>query len=131
MKLHTNLSERQAREALQAAKETGKVGDAVEFLVFSQAGSHTRDHAFEVQLGTREYARLPEGTVNQYGKPQKTRRRNQANTGFAATWHEWGWFMAQVFEREPGAVFGSRSWGYDGLTDFDEKTKYQFELGAA
>lgn len=38
--------------------------------------------------------------------------------GMAASWTEWGWFIARVFERDPNARCGQ----YKTLDDFNEQT---------
>lgn len=53
-----------------------------------------------------------------------TRRRNSGGFGaktddFAATWMDWGWFIAVMFRYEPTAVIGQ----YDGREDFLDQTR--------
>lgn len=149
MRLHTRLTYEQVEEALRRAKSKGHIAGDVEFQgtqpsgsvsyrLIGQFGSNTHDRAFEVQLGVDRnlpYTPLPADYVNQFGKRQKTRRTSNShkNTTYAATWHEWGWFMAEIFEADPQAMFGNRGkpgrpgWGYDGRDDFDQKTNWQFD----
>lgn len=42
--------------------------------------------------------------------------------GMAASWTEWGWFIARVFERDPHARCGD----YHGRADFDKQTDGRF-----
>lgn len=133
MRIHTTLSEEQLRESLARAKESGTVAPVIEPIVLSEFGSHTHPHAFEVQLGSQEYDRLPEGYLNQYGKRQRTRRRNHPNTAWAATYQEWGGFLAEVFRADPDAMVGNprgkaSPWGYDGAEHFHELTNGAFKL---
>lgn len=149
MRLHTSLTYEQVEAALHRAKGKGHVATdvqfqdtqpegAVSYRLMAEHGSHTHDRAFEIQLGVSKldpYQPLPADYVNQFGKRQKTRRStNGGGNAWAATWHEWGWFMAEVFAADPDAMFGNRGkpgrpgWGYDGVTDFDQKTNYQFLL---
>lgn len=55
---------------------------------------------------------------------------------WSATWHEWGWFIAEIFKADPGARFDGNPekskrpkyiWGYSSPKDFHEKTKHEFE----
>lgn len=39
-----------------------------------------------------------------------------------ASWTEWGWFLARVFELDPGARCGD----YRGVDDFNEQTQGRF-----
>ena len=146
MRLHTSLSYEQVEAALSRAKNNGKVDKSVQFVDTNAPGtqtyrnmavhgSHTHARSFEVQLGAYEYTPIPE-PVNRYGRTQKTRRRSQ-NGSWAATWREWGWFMAEVYADDPLARWGQRPkydgkddrrWGYFDLTDFDQKTDYEFCL---
>lgn len=142
MRLHTKLNRGDINAALERAKIKKRIAPGVYFATNKPEshGSHTHDHAFEIQLGSDggDFASLvPASAKNAYGKPQKTRRPRQNGGGgelrFAATWHEWGWFMAEVFAVDPDAMFGNRGkpgkpgWGYDGVADFEEKTNYQFD----
>jgi hypothetical protein len=69
--------------------------------------SRTRRYAFEVKLE---------------GDGSKRRRNNHSNTGFAASYDQWGWFLAYLFSIDADAKAGP----YDGVTDFDEQTGSQF-----
>lgn len=138
MKVHTNLTADDLAIALFTAKNKGHVAADVGFTVFhgfgpykgrpNSHGSLTHDRAFEVQLGVSRSrpATLPKGTVNRHGAPQKNRHTANSGGSWAATWHEWGWFMAEVFKRDQHAMFGTVKYGYNGVDDFNEKTNYQF-----
>jgi hypothetical protein len=149
MRLHTKLTYEQVEAALRRAKNKGHVATDVQFQgtqpdgamsyrLIAEYGSRTHNGAFDVQLGVSKYdpyVPLPADYVNQYGKRQKTRRStNGKHYTWAATWHEWGWFMAEIFDADPRAMFGNRGkpgrpgWGYDGVDDFDQKTNWQFCL---
>lgn len=131
MRLHTKLTYGAVYAALRDAKKAGHVAEDVQFAGFTTHSSRSRDHAFEVQLGVPKsgpYVPLPADYKNQFGKRQKTRRTSQHGENYAATWHEWGWFMSAVLNLDPEAVWGSVSYGYNGVDDFNEKTRYQFCL---
>lgn len=130
MKLHTKLTEQQVRHALVEAQLRGRVTHDVEFAILAPAGSRSHDHAFEFQLGTDDKYSLPKGYVDRNGHKMNVRRYTNNGAGvYAATWHEWGWFMVEVFDLDPDAMFGSKSWGYESREDFDQKTKYAFDEG--
>lgn len=70
-----------------------RAGHAVQ-AAYTEHGSRRRDHAFNVTLT---------GT--------SSRRPNSGNRGagsyggdYAATWDEWGMFLAELFRRDPAAV---------------------------
>lgn len=70
-------------------------------------GSRSHDRAYEIRLtGSSKYA-----------------PRNMPGYK-AATYEEWGRFIARLFAYEPSAKIGH----YKNEADFHEKTKYAFEL---
>lgn len=119
MKLHTNLSHyTDVTAALRRAKDAGHVDQGVYFEVLEYAGSRSHPGAFEVKLGW-------------YGEKVKGDGRRWTNTGnrgagtgnYAATWDEWGWFIAELFRADPGAAFGH----YKTEAMFHEMTKNKFK----
>lgn len=139
MRLHTCLDQGAIFAAMQRAMNAGQVAPDVTFIVLCEYPSRTHTRSFEIQLGVSKgqaYQRLPEHYVNQYGKRQKTRRSSQNNGSWAATYHEWGWFIAQCFEADPESRWGTNpersrnpnAWGYFNQDDFDTKTSYKFCL---
>lgn len=107
MKLHTRLTSTQVYQALNAVKADGNATDDIEFVRFESGNSRTHPHRFEIQLGTED----------QHSGP--TNSRHYKNTGqwgassawngypiWAATWNEWGWFIAEIFRMDPTASFG-------------------------
>lgn len=127
MRIHTRLQAHDLESALNSAEIAGKVGGAVSFAVIERRGSRTHPHAYEVQLGTDDN-RLPAGTKDQYGKNMRVRRnRNTGETPdmpYAATWHEWGWFLNEVFKADPEA----KTSYYESRADFDRKTGNEFAV---
>jgi uncharacterized protein YwbE len=139
MRLHTRLTATEVYSALGQAQLAGKVTSDIRFMVFRQYRSRTHPHGYEVQLGTWDKDSLPSGTVDQHGKNMRVRRfKNSGSHGahsdngtgesvWAATWHEWGWFIASVFAADPGARFGGLTgWNYLSPGDFHRKTGGQF-----
>lgn len=111
MRLHTCLS----RADVFACQTTPDVYlDAMEY------GSRSHNHAFEVSL-------------TGYGA-RHTRAKNTGTRGAgddyerAATWSDWGRFLAGVFERDPSAKCAD---AYANSGDFDAKTHCLFAPGAA
>jgi hypothetical protein len=100
MRLHTDLlTTGDLRVALPPAVD----------LDVSSHGSRSRHHAFSVALIG-------------YGE-RHTRRRNTGQygaggDGAAATWSDWGRWLAELFERDPRAIAGQ----YNGAADFHAKT---------
>lgn len=142
MRLYTSLSEQQVHSALNRVKAAGLATPDIVFTAsFATRPSRTHARSVQVQLGTLDKHSLPPGTRDQHGKVLRVRRyKNSGNRGaaserargeavWAATWHEWGWFMAEIFAADPGARFGAAtgpSWGYRDAADFHEKTGNQF-----
>src|SRR6476469_3650019 len=119
MRIHTNSITR-GRMA-----ECIYVNDKLEDVYFGRLddkGSRIRDHAFDVKLEAWE------------GSDINGTKRRRVNSGFAgagtyiaATWDEWGFFLARVFELDPEALCGSKSYPvYDGADDFHAKTDNKF-----
>lgn len=131
MRLHTKLDALEVRAALQRAQSRGLVTWDVDMTVFTPRRSQTHDHGYEIQLGTYDKFSLPAGYKDQYGKTMHVRRYRNSNHGdaeWAATWHEWGWFMKEVFDADPSARWGGLTgWGYRDLEDFNRKTEGAFE----
>lgn len=101
MRIHTDtLTERDIYDACRKAKVSAPV--------FTRHNSRKRDHAFEVQLsGSSPY-------------------RSQGHGDHAATWDEWGVFLAHLFYRDPKAFVGSKNWNYDGQEHFHYRTGHRF-----
>ena len=140
MRLHTSLSYVAVRNALHDIKREGKAAEDVTFETITVHKSATHDHAYEVQLGTYDKTSLPPGYRDQNGHKISTRRyKNTGNRGagsedygsygevWAATWHEWGWFIQRVFELDPTARWGSLKYpSYASPEDFADKTRGAF-----
>ena len=109
MKLHTKLAEGAVYGALHDAQMKGLIAPDVHFAIFTPARSQTHPHGYEIQLGTSDQHSLPAGYTDQNGKTQRVRRYRNSNHGeaeWAATWHEWGWLIAEIFAADPGIEVG-------------------------
>jgi hypothetical protein len=111
MKLHTKLNAVEVREALLTVKDHGLVAPSVYFEQCDERGSRSRTRAFDIKLAC----------ATKY-KNDGRRRANSGNHGsayrYTATYDEWGFFIAEIFERDPEAVFGN----YNGRDDFENQT---------
>lgn len=139
MKLHANLTATEVSAAMRAVKDRDLVAPDVHFAVWESGPSRTHAHRYEIQLGTCWQHSLPASYTDQYGRKLHVRRARNSGRGdgspWAATWHEWGWFMAEIFAADPGARWGQNpdrcrdrrlAWGYSGPADFHAKTGQQF-----
>lgn len=83
------------------------------------AGSASHYHKLRVYLVPMSHL-TPEG-----GKRRRTNSGNSgAGYGYAATYNEWGEFLAALFELDFGAKTDGHQ--YNGRADFHEKTGNQF-----
>lgn len=119
MKLHSDiLTMADVRDALERAKKRGHVDRLTVFDVLEPKGSRTRKNGFEVHL---EW-------IGDKVKGDGRRWTNSGNTGsggtYAATYDEWGWFIAELFDKDENAVFGH----YKGLDSFNNQTRSKYEL---
>ena len=99
MRIHTNLlTESDIRGLVPATAYVGKL---------STHKSRKRSHAFELNLGGSGR------TGGQWGQQD----------GKAATWDEWGMFLAALYEADPDAVTPY----YEDADDFDFRTGGRFD----
>lgn len=119
MKLHTKLLAHEVRNALQTVKDVGQVADDVHFVQFDYEGSKSRDNGYLVQLGTYDQCSGPKNS-----RHYKNSGTHGASDIWAATYEEWGWFIAEIFALDPDAIFGA----YKSLDSFNEQTSDQFRL---
>jgi hypothetical protein len=101
MRIHSDILVE--RDIYDACRKSGTSAP-----IFTRHGSHRRNHAFEVQLsGHSPY-------------------RSQGHGDYAATWDEWGVFLAHLFYTDPHAFVGSKNWNYDGVHHFNRRTNDRF-----
>lgn len=103
MRIHTSATEADVRAAAMVARAT--------IAGFSQHGSRSREYAFEVRL-TGESSRWPNGGRDTDG-------------GKAATWDQWGVFLAALYRTDPQLV----CWAYNGAYEFHMRTAERFLWG--
>jgi len=75
-------------------------------------GSRSHDHKWSIYLS---------GSSNRYSNGRDHK---------AATWDEWGVFMAALYRVEAAARWGTKSFGYADAWDFHQKTQDRFSHGA-
>lgn len=83
---------------------------------YSEHGSRSNDHAFDVTLtgdGTTNRRRVNYGTA---------RHIPTADKPYAATWNQWGWFFAHLFAIDPSMS----CYAYSDAADFHDKTAGKF-----
>jgi hypothetical protein len=129
MRFHTSsLYAPNFRKALSTAIDKGNVAPDVYLVALSPHGSRTHTRAFELQLGAVNRNSLPAGYTDQNGKHPKVRKYKNGTPVYAATWHEHGWVLAELFRLDPDAMFGSlNGFGYKGEADFHRQTGNQFK----
>lgn len=119
MRIHTSVL---SPIDVYGATNDAHIASDVHPVVMSHQGSRKRRGAYEVQLGTYDKTSGP------------TRSRRYKNTGthgagygydriWAATYDEWGWFLANLFAIDPDAIAGP----YNGVDDFHAQTKGAFK----
>lgn len=118
MRFHTNTHTRSSiADALQSAKDAGQVPASVYIETCSEHRSTKRARGFEISL--RSFEKVP-GDKRRRPNPGTGERGHDGE--WAATWDEWGWFIAALFDAEPDAIFGN----YDGQIGFDTYTSWKF-----
>lgn len=117
MKLHSDkLTRTDVVEALTMSQKAGLIDQAVGFEILEERGSRSHSHAFEVQLGW--YGNKVKGD----GRRFKNTGKGGADSVYAATYDEWGQFIAELMERDHNATFGT----YKGYQGFHEATRFQY-----
>lgn len=138
MRIHTSLTAKDVRHILKTQKKAGRIGDTVDFAVFETHNSRSNDRAFEVQLasstcesfipaGLKEFASVVGAPKVALSRASRRRARNNnvnahATHNYAPTWHEWGHFIAGIFDADPSAKVGS----YNDIDSFIYQTGTQF-----
>lgn len=121
MKLHSDVvaTEQTIREALQRAKDAGHVGSSVYFHILDARASRSKKNGFEIQLGCSD-------KVKGDGRGWKNTGTRGADSGsygmYAATYDEWGWFIAELYTLDAEMVLGH----YKSLENFDSHTRFAY-----
>jgi hypothetical protein len=124
MKLHTKLDIGEVYNSLIVTKARELMTEDIFFHKLIEEPSKTHSHGYIIQLATTDQRSGPKNS--RYYK--NTGTRGAHSTGgdrlWAATYDEWGWFIADLFERDPSASFGH----YKTAAKFHEMTKNKYRL---
>lgn len=121
MRLHSDfLTVDDINDALNRAQRRGNVDALIVFDTLLAKGSRKRKYAFEIRLewiGTK---------VKGDGRRWTNTGNAGSDTGgmYAATYDEWGWFIAELFDKDEHAIFGH----YVGMDGFNTATRYAYEI---
>lgn len=125
MKFHSDqlTSVSDISNALTRAKFKGHVPNHV-YADITRSGSRSHKYAYEVSLYSLE--KLP---------GDKRRFKNSGNNGaapeYAATYDEWGYFMAEIYAVDSFVVMGTLAHGpYRDETEFNSKTNGKYPIEA-
>lgn len=124
MRIHTDkIGHTQTiSDALKAQKQLGRIAPHVFFKTLEHHGSRSHQFAYEIQLEAEERDNgRRAGNSGSYGamRPEYD--------GYAATFDEWGWLLAALFEVDPKMMVGSwKNPTYAGSEHFDERTAWTY-----
>jgi hypothetical protein len=124
MRIHTNVIgyTQQIRNALQAEKDAGRIAQHVTFKALTAHRSNSHRYAYEIQLeaAIRDNGRRA-GNSGAYGAMQPE------VDGYAATFDEWGWLLAALYEIDPHMIAGTlKTPIYADRVDFDYRTAFTY-----
>lgn len=124
MRIHTNeISHTQTiRNALKEQKVLGRIAGHVTFKTLEHRGSRSHHFAFEIQLEAdiRDNGRRA-GNSGSYGAMQPE------SDGYAATYDEWGWLLAELYEIDRDMVVGSTKHPtYANAVSFHRQTAWTY-----
>lgn len=119
MKIQTRLTEAEVQECLGRSKDDGDMPADIVFDVFGTVGSRSHPHAFEVHLATAQNDTRADSV--------KRKASSMAGGGglkYAATYDEWGYFLAELFAADPEARAGR----YKSRDHFHASTGYAYAM---
>jgi hypothetical protein len=122
MKLHTKLDMNDVYASMLVTQARGLMAEDVFFYQIIEEPSRTHQYGFKIQLGTWDQRSGPKNSRNY--KQMTTKSGKTDDKLWAATYEEWGWFLADIFDRDPDASFGH----YKTKALFHEMTKGKFRL---
>lgn len=117
MRIHTDkLTFQRIQDAMAEAKRKGRIAKHVTFETLKAHNSRDYDRSFEVRL--EAYTKV-DGDGRRYANSGSY----GAATAYTATYDEWGWFLAELYEIDPYMRVGSKSYPiYSSDDDFHERT---------
>jgi hypothetical protein len=89
-----------------------------------EAARVAREHGQDFHI--EELAVSPRGAITFYGESFSGKRRvnrQGRSDAYAATWQAWGWFIAELFNRDPNATIGY----YKGVRHFRNECQKMHE----
>lgn len=118
MRLHTRLTRTEVVNCLIQAQDAGHVSQRIEFDKLEEHGSRTHTRRIDATL---------------YSYVRDAQHKHRTNSGwygagmsggpaYAATWDEWGYFLAEIFDADPEA----KTDYYASGADFDRQTEFKF-----
>lgn len=120
MRIHTSLTAGDLRAILKACRASEIFG-AVHFSTLDEHGSKTHARAFEVKLGALLKV---DGDGRRWGNSGGYGATSQTSGEYAATYDEWGWFLAGIFAFDPSARAGHN---YADRADFNDRTGLAYD----
>lgn len=122
MRLHSNEhSWDSIHRALATQKGLGNVAHSVYIDKCEPHGSRSHDKAFEVHLACDEKVKGDKRFWTNSGNRGANSEANGTGT-YAATYDEWGYFIAQLFDVDPQMKFGT----YTDHDQFHRVTEYKY-----
>lgn len=91
-----------------------------------EAAYVARQHGHDFHI--EELAVSPRGALTFYGESYTGKHRvnrHGRSDAYAATWAAWGWFIAELFNRDPDARIGQ----YKGVADFRRQCQEMHDPG--
>lgn len=123
MRIHSNIIRAdKVYAALDEQKKLGRIASHVGFKILEERGSRSHDFAVEVQLDAseRDNGRRA-GNSGSYGAMQPE------SDGYAATYDEWGWLLAALYEIDRDMVVGSTKHPtYANAVSFHRQTAWTY-----
>lgn len=120
MKFHTTLTETEIQDCMGRAKSDGDMPADIVFDVFGPAGSRSHPRGFEIHLATSRNDTRADGR-KRAGSPLA----GGSGLRYAATYDEWGYFLAEFFAADPSAKAGP----YKNRDHFHIKTRHAYAMG--
>lgn len=90
-----------------------RTGAPVYFEARTEHRSRTHPRAYEIKLSS-------DGSLSRRRRNPGASRDRSALDTYAATWDQWGWFLARMFATDPGARVANV---YADAADFHKRTR--------
>lgn len=122
MRLHTSLTSTDIYAALREEQAKGRIHESVYLEKCTTHSSRSRAGAIEIKLAADAHTPGRRwGNSGGYGATSTTTQ------SYSATYDEWGWLLANLFDRDAKAIVGSGQYPtYDGASHFHERTGWSY-----